>query len=71
MRDLDRTELEIIIGMIRESFISGEDDKGEYYVELLHKSMSIPDVMDYIMSDQDVQTIADRMLSAPNQVIFL
>ncbi len=71
VRDLDRTELEIIIGMIREFLISGEDDKAEYYVELLYKSMSIPDVMNYIMSGRDVQTIADRMLSAPNQVIFL
>lgn len=28
--DLDRKELEIIIGIIRDSFISGEDDKLEY-----------------------------------------
>ncbi len=69
--DLDRKELEIIIGIIRDSFISGEDDKLEYYTELLHKSMSIPDVMDYIISDQDVQTIADRILSAQNNVILL
>lgn len=69
--DLDRTELEIIIGIIKESFISGEDDKGEYYLELLHKSMSVPDVIDYIMSDQDVKTIADRILSAKNNVILL
>lgn len=69
--DLDRTELETIIGIIKESLISGEDDKGGYYVELLHKSMSIPDVMGYIMSDQDVKTIVDRMLSAKNNVILL
>lgn len=69
--DLNRTELEIIIGIIKESLISGEDDKGEYYIELLHKSMSVPDVIDYIMSGQDVKTIADRILSAKNNVIFL
>ncbi len=69
--DLDRTEIEIIIGIIKEAFISGEDDKGEYYIELLHKSMSVPDVMDYIMSGQDVKSIADKILSAKNNVIFL
>lgn len=69
--DLDRSELEIIIGIIKESFLSGEDGKGEYYIELLHKSMSVPDVMNYIMSGQDVQAIADKILSAKNNVIFL
>ena len=69
--DLDRSELEIIIGIIKEAFLSGEDDKGEYYIELLHKSMSVPDVMNYIMSGQDVQAIADKILSAKNNVILL
>lgn len=69
--DLDRSELEIIIGIIKDSFLSGEDDKGEYYIELLHKSMSVPDVMNYIMSGQDVKAIADKILSAKNNVIFL
>jgi len=69
--DLDRAELEEIIGIIRESLISGEDDKGGYYEELLHKSMSVPDIMSYIMSGQDVKTIADRILSAKDNVIFL
>ena len=69
--DLDRSELEIIIGIIKESFLSGEDGKGEYYIELLHKSMSVPDVMNYIISGQDVKAIADKILSAKNNVIFL
>jgi len=69
--DLDRAELETMIEIIRESLISGEDDKAGYYEELLHKSMSIPDVMSYIISDQDVKTIADRMLSAKDHVILL
>lgn len=69
--DLDRAELEAIIGIIRESLISGKDDMEEYYEELLHKSMSIPDVMSYIMSGQDVKTIADRILSAKDNVILL
>ncbi len=69
--DLDRTELETIIGIIRESLISGEDNKGKYYEELLHKSMCIPDVMSYIMSGQSVETIADSMLLAKNNVILL
>mgnify|MGYP007105517850 FL=1 len=69
--DLDRSELESIIGIIKESFLSGEDDKGEYYIELLHKSMSVPDVINYIMSGQDVKAIADKILSAKNNVIYL
>lgn len=69
--DLDRSELEIIIEIIKESFLSGEDCKGEYYIELLHKSMSVPEVMNYIMSGQDVQAIADKILSAKNNVILL
>lgn len=69
--DLDRAELEIIIGIIRESFLSGKDDIGGYYKELLHKSMAIPNVMSFIMSGQDVKTIADKMLSAKDNVILL
>ena len=69
--DLDRTELETIIGIIKESLISGEDNKGRYYEELLHKSLSISDVLSYIMSGQNMKTIVDRMLSAKNNVILL
>lgn len=71
VRDLEREELEVIIGIIKESYINGEDAKGRYYEELLHKSMSIPDVMSYIMSGQNVKTIVDRMLLAPSNVILL
>lgn len=71
VNDLDRIELEEIIGIIRQSLLSGEDDKGKYYEELLHKSMSISNVLSYIMSDEDVKAIADRMLSAKDNVILL
>lgn len=71
VNDLDRVELETIIGIIRESIISGKDDIGGYYGELIHKSMSIPDVIGYIMSDEDVKNIADKMLSAKDNVILL
>lgn len=71
VNDLDRTELEAIIGIIRESIISGKDDVGRYYEELLHKSMSIPNVIEYLMSDEDVKNIVDRMLSAKDNVILL
>jgi len=72
VRDLQRTELEEIIGIIKEAYISAEDNKGKYYEELLHKSMSIPNVMSYIMSGQDVKDIADKMLNVQcNNVILL
>lgn len=69
--DLDRTELETIIGIIRESVISGEDDKGKYYAGLLHKSLAAPDALDCVMSGQDVKTVADKLLSAKNHIIVL
>lgn len=71
VNDLDRVELETIVGIIRESIISGKDDMGVYYEELIHKSMSIPDVIGYIMSDEDVKNIVDKMLSAKDNVILL
>ena len=71
VRDLEKDEIETIIEIIKESFIKGEDDKGNYYAELLHKSMSIPNVMGYIMSDQDTKTIANQMMSSANNVILL
>ena len=71
VRDLEKDEIETIIEIIRESLIKGEDDKGNYYAELLHKSMSIPNVMGYIMSDQDTKTIANQMMSSANNVILL
>jgi hypothetical protein len=40
--DLNRTELEIIIGMIRESFISMEDYKTEYYDRRKKKCFYVP-----------------------------
>ena len=71
VRDLEKDEIETIIEIIRESLIKGEDDKGNYYAELLHKSMSIPNVMGYIMSDQDTKNIANQMMSSANNVILL
>lgn len=71
VNDLDRVELETIVEIIRESIISGKDDMGVYYEELIHKSMSIPDVIGYIMSDEDVKNIVDKMLSAKDNVILL
>lgn len=71
VRDLDKIELELIIEIIREAFTSGEDDKGSYYTELLQNSMSTPDVISYIMSDQDVETVANRILSDKNHIILL
>ena len=71
VRDLEKDEIETIIEMIREALIKDEDDKVNYYTELLHKSMSIPNVMGYIMSDQDTKTIANQMMSSANNVILL
>ena len=71
VRDLEKDEIETIIEMIREALIKDEDDKVNYYTELLHKSLSVPNVMGYIMSEQDAKTIANQMLSSTNHVILL
>lgn len=44
--------------------ISGEDDKAEYSMGLLHKSLPLANVVDYIMSGDDIERIADDMISA-------
>lgn len=69
--DLEREELETIIRIVKEAYIIADDDKGQYYELLLHKSLAIPDVISYIMSNEDEKTIADKMLSARSNVIIL
>lgn len=72
IQDLTKKEIEELISIIKECFIEGEDSKAEYYVELLHKSLPLSNVMDYIMSGNDVAKIADNMITAAsNSIIFL
>ena len=69
--DLESDEIEKIIEIIKEALINCEEDISTYYVELLHKSLSVTNVISYIMSNEDTKTIVNKMLSARNNVILL
>lgn len=72
IRDLEKEEIVTLIKIIKESFINGEDNKTEYYVELLHKSLPIVDVMKYIMTDENPEVLAEKMMEASlNEIIIL
>lgn len=64
IRDLEKEEIAAIIKIIKESLINGEDNKTEYYVELLHKGLPIVNVMDYIMTDEKPEVLAEKMIAA-------
>lgn len=72
IRNLTPDEVEEMVVIIKECFISGDDGKAEYYVELLHKSLPLSNVMDYVLSGEDVAKVADSMIKAAgNSVIIL
>lgn len=72
VRDLTKAEVEEIVGIIKEGFIEGKDNIAQYYEELLHKSLSLPEVMGIIMSEADVAKAADKLLeTAKKSVIAL
>lgn len=72
IKGLERSEIIILITMIKDNFESGEDNKADYYIELLHKSLPLSNVIDYIMSRNSIEEIADKMTKAAlNRVIAL
>lgn len=72
IRDLTPDEVEEMVVIINDCFISGDDGKAEYYVEVLHKSLPLSDVMAYVMSGEDASKVADNMIkAAANSVIIL
>ncbi len=70
VRDLSQKEIEEIVGMVKESFIMCDDAKGEYYVELLHRSLALPNVMDIIMSERDVTKAAEKIVCAAKSSVI-
>lgn len=72
INDLTKDEIAEIVSMTKTCLLSGEDNKADYYMELLHKSLPLTDVMRYIMSERDEETIVnDMMKAASNSVIIL
>lgn len=70
VKDLTRDELIEIISMIQEAMTENES-KMTYYMELLHKSLPLADVLEYIMRSDDCEKIADEMLLAARQGVIL
>lgn len=70
IHDLTKSEIEEIIAVIKDCMIAVEDDKAEYYMGLLHKSLPLTNVADYIMSGDDIKGIADDMLSAASSSVI-
>lgn len=71
VRNLEKDEIIEIVSIIKSTIIS-DDNKAEYYIELLHKSLSLPDVLKYIRLEDSEETITDNLLHASlNSVITL
>lgn len=70
IRDLSRDELKEMVSIIKLCLISGEDDKAEYYMELLHKSLPLADVLGHIMSGGDEDTIVDNMVQGSSDSVI-
>lgn len=70
IRDLSRDEVKEMVSIIKSCLISGEDEKAEYYMELLHKSLPLADVLDRIMSGEDEDTITDNMIRASSKSVI-
>lgn len=69
--DLTKEEMKEIVTIIKTCLISDEN-KAEYYIELLHKSLPLTNVIEYVMSEKDEAAIVnDMVLAASNSVISL
>ena len=72
IHDLTKDEIEEIVRIVRTSLLSGNDSKAEYYMELLHMYLSLTDVLDYFMSEDDEASIVNEIIAAAsNSVIAL
>ncbi|NMM61907.1 hypothetical protein HBE96_04225 [Clostridium sp. P21] len=70
--DLSKNEIMEMIGIIKSHFENGEDVEAEYYTELLHKSLSLSDILHYVMLNGEPEQIADKMLEdSRNNIISL
>ena len=69
VQELPRNEIDEIVAIIKAALIS-DDNKAEYYLELLHKSLPLPDVLKYIRLEEDEETITDNMLLASSRSVI-
>ncbi len=71
VRDLTKDEITEIVSIARNCLLSGDDNKAEYYEELLHKSLSLPNAANFTMSEKKAADIADDMLQASSDSVIL
>lgn len=71
IRDLTLEEVTELVEIISNGYMEGEDAKAEYYEEVLHRSLPLPDVVDYVMSDGTAAQIAERMMQAAKSSVIL
>ena len=71
VRDLTLEEVTELVEIITNSLVEGEDAKAEYYMEVLHRSLSLSDVMSFVMSDDSSVQIAESMMQAAKSSVIL
>lgn len=70
VRDLSKEEIKEIVLIIKDSLISLDDCRTEYYMELLHKSLPLLGVQRYIRLEDDEETIVNNMLHASSSSVI-
>ena len=61
--DLSREELVELVEIIQHCSVTGREWAMRYYTALLRRSLSLPNVMDFVASGEDVEVIAEKLLS--------
>lgn len=59
-----------IVSIIKKALLALDDNNAKYYMELLHKSLPLSDVVGYIRLEQDEETIVANMLRASSDLVI-
>lgn len=71
VRDLTKDEMKEIVSIVKNCIVSLDDNKAEYYMELLHKSLPLTDVERYIRLEENEETIVNNMLIASSSSVIV
>ena len=63
-QDLSREDLVELVEIIQHCSVTGREWAMRYYTALLRRSLSLPNVMDFVASGEDVEVIAEKLLQA-------
>lgn len=70
VRNLTKDEIKEIVSIIKSAIISDEN-KADYYMELLHKSLPLPNVFEYIRLEDDEETITNNLIRASSSSVIV